>query len=186
MKVKLSFGILLVFFLNGCTSQKKDPDVSPISVIAIIKGQLNQLDTSLFQFTKLETVDGKTDTTFLKREEIRTLAKDFLSLPDITQSDYSGKYTEDRFIDESSNTLNITATAKNEHLEIQKQIIMVPLNQYTSGSVQSLYIDRIIDTKDSTLEQKLFWQMDKFFRIASIIQKANTPEKTKLLTVKWD
>lgn len=186
MKKILSLSILYATLLYSCTSPKKSNEEIPISALTIIKGQLNQLDTSLFQFTKLETTDGKTDTAYIKREEVRKLADDFLSLPDIAQSGYTDKYTEERLIDNMQHTLSITATAKNETLEIQKQIIIVPLDQYASGTVQSIYIDRYMETSEGSLQQKLFWEIDKYFQIASIYQPDNGPEKTLILKVFWE
>ena len=186
--MKKIFGPLVLVFtlLIACKQKKKSSKEPAISAISIIKGQLNQLDTSLFQITKLETTDGKTDTAFVKREEVRGLAKDFLSLPDITQNDYAGNYTEERLIDETQNVLSITATAKNDKPEIQKQMIIVPLDKFAAGNVQSIYIDRIVQAKDSLLQQKLFWEIDKYFQVGNIIQKGILPEKTLVLKVTWE
>lgn len=174
------------FLLFSC-KEKKEPLKDPaISVISIIKGQLNQLDTSFFQLTKFETVEGKTDTTYIKREDIRALAKDFLTLPDISQNNYTDNYSEERLIDETQNTLSITAVAKDEKLEIQKQIIIVPLDKFATGSVQSIYIDRFVQVNDSSLQQKLFWEIGKYFQVGSITQKGNEPEKTHVLKVTWE
>jgi len=178
--------VILFLFFIACKEKKTSSKEPAISAISIIKGQLNQLDTSFFQITKFETTDGKTDTTYLKREEVRNVAKDFLSLPDITQNNYAENYTEERLIDETQNNLSITATAKNEKQEIQKQIIIVPLDKFAEGNVQSIYIDRFVQTNDSFLQQKLFWEIDKYFRIGSIIQKGTRPEKTQVLKVIWE
>ena len=178
--------LILFIFLTACKEKKGSSKEPAISAISIIKGQLNQLDTSFFQIEKFETIDGKTDTTYLKREEVKYLAKDFLSLPDISQNNYTENYTEERLIDETQNTLSITATANNEKQEIQKQIIIVPLDKFAKGNVQSIYIDRFVQTNDSLLQQKLFWEIDKYFRIGSIIQKGTKPEKIQVLKVTWE
>jgi hypothetical protein len=178
--------VILFTFLIACKEKKTSSKEPAISAVSIIKGQLNQLDTSLFKIMKFETMDGKTDTTYLKREEVRDMAKDFLSLPDISQNNYAENYTEERLIDETQNTLSITAMAKHENQEIQKQIIIVPLDKFATGNVQSIYIDRFVQTNDSLLQQKLFWEIDKYFRIGSIMQKGTQPEKTYVLKVTWE
>lgn len=172
--------------LTACKGKNETSKEPAISVISIIKGQVHHLDTSLFQIMKFETIEDKTDTSFLKREEVRNFAADFLSLPDITLNDYLDNYVEERLIDAGQNTLSITATAKKESLEIQKQIIITPLDEFATGNVQSIYIDRFVQTKDSTIQQKLFWQIDKYFRVVSIIQKGDLPEKTHILKVTWE
>lgn len=181
--------ILLSFLsigFNSCKEKKEKTDEPVISAISIIKGQLNHLDTSFYQITKIETFDGKTDTSYLKREEVRGLASDFISLTDIAQNDYSENYIEERLIDEGQNTLSITATAKNEQLEIQKQIIIIPLDELASGKVESIYIDRSVQVNDSSIQQKLFWQLGQYFQVGSIIQKGNAPEIIHIRKVKWD
>jgi hypothetical protein len=178
------------FFLIACKS-KKDSKTdkstnSSISVLSIFNGQVNHIDTSLYQVTRLDTKDGKTDTTYIRREDVRELAAPFLSLPDISRKDYEENYTEERFIDETQNSLSITATAKKEGLEILKQIIIVPIDDLASGKVQSIFIDRQVQQGDSSVEQKLFWQVNKFFQVGSIIQKDANAEQTKLLKVTWE
>lgn len=181
----ISVLMLAGFILASCGGKKEKND-GAISVLSIFQGQVNHIDTSLYQVIKYETQEGKTDTAFLKREEVRALAADFLSLPDITKNNYEENYTEERMLDESQNTLSITSTAKNEKLEIQKQIIIVPLDESSTGKVQSVYIDRWIQKKDTTIEQKLFWQIDKFFQTGNIIHTDNQPEKMKTMKVTWE
>jgi hypothetical protein len=185
MKNYLIIPALIAILFAACKEKKEAKQETPISVLSIIKGQLNHLDTSLYGLTKYETVDNNTDTTYLRRDEIRKLAAPFLSLPEIADKNYYKNYTEERLIDAQQETLNITTTAKNENAEIQKQIIVITLADVSSGKVQSIFIDRYIPSKDSTVEQKLFWEIDNYFSIGSIIEKENQPEKTRFTKVAW-
>ena len=178
--------LIVCILLNSCKEEKTEQKEPVISALSIIKGQVNHLDTSFYEVIKIETIDGKTDTSYLKREEIRGLASDFLSLPDISLNDYDKKYTEERLIDAGQNTLSITASAKDENLEIQKQIIIIPLDELASGKVESIYIDRSVQVGDSSIQQKLFWQIDQYFQIGNIIQKGNAPETVQFWKIKWD
>jgi hypothetical protein len=107
-------------------------------------------------------------------------------LPEIADKEYYKNYTEERLIDAQQETLNITSTAKNENAEIQKQIIVITLADVSSGKVQSIFIDRYIPSKDSTIEQKLFWEIDKYFSIGSIIEKEKQTDKTHFTKVIWE
>ena len=169
------------------SSKQEEPPAkeSPISALSIIKGQLNHLDTSLYQLIKTETIENRTDSIFLKREEIKRYAEPFLSLPDIANEKYYENYTEDKLIDAGQNTLNITSLAKNDSAEIQKQIIVVSLSPDENSKIQSIFIDRLIPKSDSTIEQKLFWVMDKYFSIRSIIEKEHQPDKIHSVKVEW-
>jgi len=185
MKNYLILPALIAILFVACKEKKDTKQEPPISVLSIIKGQLNRLDTSLYGIIKYETSGNITDTVYLKREEIRKFAGPFLSLPEIADKKYHENYTEERLIDAQQETLNITSTARNENAEIQKQIIVIALADVTNGKVQSMFIDRYIPSKDSTIEQKLFWEMDKYFSIGSIIEKENQPDKTHFTKVTW-
>ncbi|HEU4859426.1 MAG TPA: hypothetical protein VFT15_06310 [Chitinophagaceae bacterium] len=187
MKNYLIVPLFTVISLVACKQKKETKEDPPISALSIIKGQLNHLDTSLYQLTKIETKGNSTDTTSLKREEITKHAGPFLSLPEIANGKYHDQYDEERLIDAQQQTLNITSTPKpgNENAEIQKQILVIDLTDISNGKVQSIYIDRFLSSGDSTIQQKLFWQIDRYFSITDIIQKDNQPDKTHRTTVAW-
>ena len=178
---------LTVILLTACKGKKETKEEDkPISVLSIIKGQLNHLDTSLYQVTKFEMINNQIDTAYLKREDIRKLATPFLSIPDVSDKEYSEKYTEDKLIDAQQGTLNITSTLKeSSDAEIQKQIVIVDISDPSNGKIQSIYIDRYINSGDSTIQQKLFWEIDRYFSIGSIIEKEGQPDRTHTLKVAW-
>lgn len=187
MKNYLIVHIFTVILLVACKQKKETKDEPPISAVSIIKGQLNHLDTSLYQLIKIETNGNITDTSYLKREEITRLAGPFLSLPEIANGTYQDKYDEERLIDAQQQTLSITSTPnpENENAEIQKQILVIDMADMSNGKVQSIYIDRFLSSGDSTIQQKLFWEIDRYFSITDIIQKDNQPDRTHRTTVAW-
>lgn len=187
MKNYLIVHVFTVILLVACKQKKETKDEPPISAVSIIKGQLNHLDTSLYQLIKIETNGNITDTSYLKREEITRLAGPFLSLPEIANGTYQDKYDEERLIDAQQQTLSITSTPKpeNENAEIQKQILVIDMADMSNGKVQSIYIDRFLSSGDSTIQQKLFWEIDRYFSITDIIQKDNQPDRTHRTTVAW-
>lgn len=191
MKNYLIISVLTGIFFTTCKGKKeaikeKEPkEEPPISVLSIIKGQLNHLDTSIYEVKKFETINNVTDSAYLKQDEIRKIAGPFLSLPEIADEGYNEKYTEDKLIDIEQNTLNITSIAKSDSAEIQKQIVIVSLSPTENSKVQSIFIDRYIAKGDSTVEQKLFWVLDSYFSIRNIIGKENQPEKILTTKVTW-
>jgi hypothetical protein len=186
MKTFIFFLLSVSILCMACKGKKETPDKPEISAISIIKGQINHLDTSLYLLKKFEKKDGKTDTSFIKREEIRTLAADFLSLPDITQKGFAEKYTDEHLIENGQNTLSIISTAKNDELELRKQIIIVPIDELATGKVQSIYFEQYIVKDSMSIEKKLFWQIDKYFQVGKIIQSRNLPEKISSTKVTWE
>jgi hypothetical protein len=185
MKNYIIIPAITAIIFVGCKAKKKSDEEQPISAVSIIKGQLNDLNKSLYQLTKYETSENTSDTVFLKREDITKYAAPFLALPDITIDQYDKRYEEERLIDAQQESLSIISTAKNEDAEIKKQILIINLDDLASGKVQSIYIDRYITSRDSTIEQKLFWEIDRYFSIASIIEKENQPGRTHFTKVEW-
>ena len=190
MKNYLIIPALTVLLFTACKEKKdskkeEESNDPPISALSIIKGQLNHLDTSFYEVRKFETIGNVTDTVYLKRNEIRLFAAPFLSLPEIADEKYYERYTEDKLIDVQQNTLNITSISKSDTAEVQKQIVIVGLSPTENSKIQSIFIDRYILQGDSTIEQKLFWEIDKYFSIGSIIEKGNQPDKIHTTKVAW-
>ena len=74
MKNYLLFPALIAIFFGACKQKKETKQEPPISALSIIKGQLNVLDTSLYSIVKYETAGNSTDTTYVKREDVRNFA----------------------------------------------------------------------------------------------------------------
>lgn len=184
-----SYGILpvlAVILFFGCKEKKDEKHEPPISAISIIRGQLNQIDSSLYEFKKIERTENKSDTTYLRREEIRRLAEPFLSLPDIADQKLYKKYTEERMIQADQEMLSITSTLKeNEKGEIQRQMLSINVSDISNAQVYSIFIDTYKYSGDSTIEKKLVWEIDKYFTIYTTIQKENQPEKNYFTKVEW-
>ncbi|HEX6845560.1 MAG TPA: hypothetical protein VF144_01215 [Chitinophagaceae bacterium] len=186
MKNYLIIPALIAILSAGCKGKKETKEDAPISALSIIKGQLNKLDTSLYAFTKYEKTNDKADTTYLKREEVRQYTGPFLSLPDIADKTNYKKYNEEKLIDAQTDLLSIISTLKDdENSEVLKQIMVIDVNDVSEAKVHSIFIDRNIASSDSIIEQKLFWQVDKYFTINSAVIKENQPDKTHFLKVTW-
>ena len=186
MKNFLILPALIAILIVACKEKKKTRQDPPISALSIIKGQVNKLDTSLYAFTKYDKTDERSDTAYLKREEVRKYTEPFLSLPDIADKENIKKYNEERLIDAQTELFSIISTLKDaEKSEVLKQIMVIDVTDASEAKVQSIFIDRSISSNDSLIEQKLFWQIDKYFTINSTIIKENQPDKTLFRKVAW-
>jgi ABC-type sugar transport system ATPase subunit len=54
------------------------------------------------------------------------------------------------------------------------------------SKVKSIFIQRLVNKSDTIIVKKLYWQTNKHFQIATIIQAPNQPKKMKQLQVTWD
>jgi len=178
--------VLTILLITACKQKKEETKEAPISAISIIKGQLHNLDSFMYEIKKVERNENRNDTTFINRHEARSLAAPFLSLPDIADKKLSKKYTEERLLDAEQNILSITSTLKeDEHEEIEKQMLGVDISDISNGHVQSIFIDTYKQAGDSTIETKLVWEVDKYFTIYTTIQKSDQPEKNYFIKVMW-
>jgi hypothetical protein len=188
--MKIFYYLPVIFFLlTGCKQKKKDKNESEsfFPVVSFIKSQVAHVDTSLYPIMKITWMDSvKTDTSFIPREDFKTLAKDFLEIPDITDKRYSSGYKEDKYFDEDLNQVSLIYKPKEpNHAIIQLQEVQIEPSP-TGDKVKSMYIQLIKTNKDSTEEKKLLWVPDKSFQVYSVVQKPEQPERVIRFQLQWN
>jgi hypothetical protein len=120
------------------------------------------------------------------REEFRKLAKDFLDMPDLADKKYKDRYKEEKLFDEQLNRVSILYKPQNpDKEEVQTQEVLIKPDP-SGDKVASIYIDRVINNKDSFLHKSMLWQIDRSFQVTTTSQKPATAEKTTVLKVTWD
>lgn len=180
---------ITIVLLYGChPKQKKEngkEDFFP--VLSYIKSQVAHVDTSLYPIIKVSWKDTThTDTIYVKREQFRDLAKDFLQIPDLTDKKYKELYTEEKFFDEGLNTVVITCTPNDPEASIiQRQEVLISKTD-EGDKVKSFIIDISETNKDSSVDKKLLWQVDRSFQVFSTVQKPEQPEITSRFKVIWN
>lgn len=172
--------LLMLFFYYGCKQKKND--VFP--AIDFIKGQIANVDSSVYRIVKLIPITDSTyDTAYVKREDFKKLAKDFVETPDISKT-FGGKYNEERMMNNELGLAVFIATPKDEGLEVRRQEVRILPGP--PDEVQSIYIERLKTDKDSSVLKRMTWYTDKKFQIITITQKKDTPEKTSIIEVVWN
>ena len=188
--MKKYFVLILPFILAlpACKSKKKEPEKKYVSVLSLIESQVAHVDTSLYSIMMIEQTDSlPVDTTYIPREEFRATAKDFLTIPDLSDHKVAKRYKEETMFDETINRVVITYSPENpSREEIQKQELLVTPNAATGDKVNTIIINRVISNRDSFMKQNLLWLMDKSFQIATTLQKPGKPEKTTTVKVTWN
>jgi hypothetical protein len=178
-----SFLALAVCYLS--CAQKKN-DVFP--ALDFIKGQVAHVDTSLYSIIKLvPTSDSTYDTTYVKREEFKGLARDFLETPDISKK-FGGEYTEERMMNNDLGLAVFIATTKDDDLEVRRQEVRIKPDESNSSNdkIISVYIEKVKNNNDSSVTKRMTWYTDSKFQIVSITQRKNEKEKTSVMEVVWN
>jgi hypothetical protein len=178
---------LLIFLMSACREKKEEKQEDFLPALPFIQNDVKDVDTSLYPIIKITWVDTTdADTVFVKREGFRDLAVDFLQIPDIASDEYKKRYTEEKFYDQSLNTVIFTYRPKNaEKEEIQRQEILISPNP-TGDKVRSIIVERLITNKDSSVMKRMLWQINKSFQVVTSIQKPNIPERNFTLKVVWN
>ena len=145
------------------------------------------MDTSIYPLQKIVIIDSiHADTTDIKREDFRGLAKDFLDIPDIASRDFKKRYKEEKLYDETLNRVIISYQPVDpDKEEIQREEVLVAPDP-VQDKVNAVIIDRVINTKDSSVQKKLLWKVNQSFQVTTITQKPGMEEKVSSYKVTWN
>ena len=183
--------IVLLLLLSACDSneENKDKKEEPyFPVLSYIKSQVGSVDTSLFTIRKITILDSlHSDTAYVKREDFRGLAKDFLDIPDLAEKKMRKRFKEENMFDQTINRAVISYTPIDpEKEEIQKQQVLITPNAAIGDKVNSIIIERSINNKDSSVQKNMIWQVDQSFQVTTVSQKPGQPEVISTMKVTWN
>ena len=181
----MKYAITSIFFalaLFACTSKKrKDKDSSQyFPVRSYVQSQVKSLDTASYSFIKIEAFNGKSDTTLLGKEELKQYTKEFTDIPDLTDADEGNKYNETKSFDSLMGRVFMSYTATEDDMEVTRQEITVLPTLTGSDEVKTIYVEKLIPSKDGTIEKKMLWETGYFFTITTITSKGNSDQVHKL------
>ena len=177
--------ILFVACLAACKSKDKQTKEAFFPILSFIKSQVAHIDTSLYQITKLTSIDSTWDTAYIRREDFRKYAGDFLQLPDLSDKKFAGKYDESKFFDASLNRAIITYTPKDKEQEIQREEVMIEPNSETGDKVKNIIVDKLINSKESSITKRMLWNVDESFQVTTIIQQQGREDSTNTIKIQW-
>ena len=186
--MKSGFFILLIgaLFVASCNDKKENKNEKNFfPVLSFIKSQVAHVDTSVFRIIKIVKRDSIADTSYLKREEFREAAKDFLTMPDISSEELRDEYTETELFVEDLDQVALNYMPKEPNKEITRQEVMIKAGP-DGDKVQSIFINRVINNKSGSIQKILFWEVDKQFRVITLTQLPDSPETKETVEVKWN
>jgi hypothetical protein len=180
-------GIIYLPF-TACKQKKKNTlSEKFFPALPYIKSQVAHVDTSLYSIRKIVFVDSaRNDTTYIRRENFREIAADFLNIPDISASQYEERYTEDKQFDETLNRVLLVYTpVKPEKEEVQREEILIQPDP-SGDKITTIIINTVASKKDSVIEKKMLWQVDQSFQVTTISQAKDGPETVSTYRVIWN
>ena len=191
MKKKQLLLLACAFFIIGCSHKKpkgetKDPG---FPILPFIKTEVAHVDTSLFAILQLNYIDSnRIDTIYHSREEFRKLATDFLSLPDLTDKSYTGRYKEEVIYDDMLGRAIIVSLPVDPAREIiqRQELVVTPDPSGGESKINNIIIDYLLTSKDSSVEKKMLWLADKSFQVTTIKQLPGKPETITTTKIIWN
>lgn len=172
----------------GCRSKEKaeGDDAAPFPVVPYLQSQVRHVDTSLYAIVQIRKAQGTADTTYLRREDFRAAAADFLSLPDLAAAGKE-KYAETKLYDADLKKVVITYVPKpGEAVEgITRQDVIIEPDAGNGDQVQTIYIETVLSSGDSTIQKKMTWNVGGSFQVIKLINKGEQPERVETTTVTW-
>lgn len=177
----------LLFTMQACKGKEKPAGEGFFPVASFLKSQVAMVDTSLYSIMRLTAADsGRYDTAFISREKFRDNAVEFLSIPDLSESDFSDRYRETKQFDEGLNLVILTY----EPLKPEKEVIQrqqVTIKPGIGGDkVKNIIINLVSNSKDSSVQKNLLWNADQSFQVATIKQLPGQPETSSNYKVTWN
>lgn len=193
MRIVVLYSFLL-FIVCSCSNQKKTntslvtQDTAAIKqnffpVTNYIKGQLFEIKQAGINPLKYITINGITDSVWIKVEDIDRLSSEFL-YPEIDSSNLTMFFSEKNFLDQTINAFTFTYDPIGllpDSIKLRHWDVYIDAE---SGKVKRIYLVKEI-SKSEILQ--LTWQSNKYFKITSIItdDSGNSSIK-KEEKVTWD
>lgn len=194
MQKLLCFCLLLSFCcLTGCNAKKKaaapivavEEKKSFIPVTDIILGELAQIDSLPLAPLKLTTFEGKTDSVWMKKSDVRKWATPFLT-PVIDSTNMRTLFTQRSFLDQTINAFTFSYDpigALPDTLQLRRWDVYIDPQQQT---VSRIYLVKASSIAGKSQTIQLTWKNGSWAKILIIPENENDPNKLKEEKVVWN
>lgn len=192
-KLFLFFLVTLLLSFSAChpgknaeanLAKNSSDSVHIIPVTSFIKGRLRMLDT--MPVTPLQTIteNGKIDSIWLKREDIRKNAEPFLS-PEIDSATMYSFFTENSFLDQTINAYTFSYDPK---VRLPDSINLTHWDVYMNpetNTIERIYMVKEKDENNQSVITQLTWLVNKWYSIRTITQAPGKEAQVKEEKMIW-
>lgn len=193
-KILFSFLLWCVFIFCSCHSAKS-PVVAPIidsgdvesifPVTNFLKGQLREIDSMQVTPLRMITINGKTDSTWLNRADIRPGAAPFLT-PLIDSATMSSIFSEKSFLDQTINSYTFSYDPK---VKLPDSIKLTHWDVYMSpqtNKITRIYMVKEKKENNKDIITQLTWFANQWYSIRTITQQQGKQPEVKEEKMIWD
>ena len=185
MRQTPALGFFVLLLLVACKNgpvKKEGTNFFPVA--SFIDGQVHTVDSLRLPVQKLTTINNRTDTVLIGLPEFKQLAAGFKT-PDINDSSLSRYYTESSFADQSIASVTLTYSTKDSSLPLQRLDVIIHPDPVLNDQVQSIYLEKAGQVKDTLIVKKLYWRADRNFQIITSKQSGAQATST-VVKVVWN
>lgn len=162
---------------------KSAPVFFPVS--SYISGQLTDLRQQPVTPLKITTVNGHTDSLWIKPEDVSAFAEPFLHpvIDSITLSKY---YSESSFVDQTLNSITLSYDPINyEHDPLSIKSMAVYIDPQTN-KVTRIYIEKPLPAAHGSRNEQLTWKSASWCKITTITEDEGKPAGIREEKVIWN
>ncbi len=187
-----SFFAITTIILISCNQKRNvqfQQQVAPdqnnfFPVTQYIRGQIKELDSLPVTPLKISTINGKSDSAWIKKENIKAFVQPFL-YPVIDSLTLHNYFTERSFLDQTINAVTFSYdpvkplpdTMQVKHWDVYADP--------EKGKIKRIYIVKQLNT-DPMQTMQLTWNSDKYCKITTITEKPNLPPEIKEEELIWN
>jgi len=192
MLKKFLFSAIITIVITSCEQKKTNRFQQETNtnannffpVTQYILGQIKELDSLPVTPLKVTTINGKADSVWIKREEIRSFIQPFITpvIDSITLHDY---FSEKSFLDQTINAFTFSYEPVKplpDSIELRRWDIYVDPQ---SNKVTRIYIVKQTNTTPMKTIQ-LTWKSGYFCKITTITENGNSDQDVKEQELIWN
>ena len=199
MRSKILLAVIFVTALQFCSNQKTSSPVQQLQkdtaekrtffpVTEYILGQLKEIDSLPVTPLKITSINGKQDSAWMKREDIRIFAEPFLH-PRIDTTNFQKFFTETSFLDQTIDAVTLSydpTGSPPDSLQLKRWNVYIDPEK---NKIKRIYIVKEIHSKDNVTANQtlqLTWKSDHWCKITTLTEQPGKQPFIKEETMKWD
>ena len=194
-KMLLPLAVSLLFFYCSC-NQKNNTNTVQLQkdtteqqtffpVTQYLLGQLKEIDSLPVTPLKITSIDGKIDSAWMKKEDIRPFAQPFLH-PEIDSANFKNLFTSKSFLDQTINSFTFSYDPIDklpDSLQLRRWDVYIDPQKNT---ITRIYIVKETNVNGALQTTQLTWKSNQWCKIVTITEQPGKQPTTKEETMKWD
>lgn len=196
MQIRFFTIVLLILFLfPGCSDHKPQTNQQTnkdsvkqqtfFPVTEYIRGQLKEIDSLPVTPLKIINDNGREDSIWMKKEDIRPFAEPFLH-PEIDTSNFKDLFSEKSFLDQTIDAFTFSydpADKLPDTLQLRRWDVYIdPKN----NRIKRIYMIKEVNTNGHLQTLQLTWKSNQWCKITTITELPGIPSDVKEQIMKWD